>query len=237
MDAPPIIKDNILKLLTQRQNPEHQKKFLESAKSIEHFYRLGSPREHREALWREGAGNYKELYANNILAKRWYELSRRDETYRKWDDEILPAMEAEKRTPEGQTEEAKKRHLELQREFKEKVETTVYRNYPHEARALEAMMGGLYRTHWNISYFGYLKGTYYPSLLGANREDLKLLTTQNKLATDPKGWVKSSDITVPLPRNKQGVTWSKEGILSGEYDKLQPTAKQWYLHTHGPIEE
>ena len=68
-----------------------------------------------------------------------------------------------------------------------------------------------------------------------SREDLKLLTAQHKLATDPKGWVKSSDITVPLPTNKAGVIWSKEGILSGEYDKLQPTAKQWYLHTHGPI--
>jgi len=41
---------------------------------------------------------------------------------------------------------------------------------------------------------------------------------------------------VPLPTNKAGVIWSKEGILSGEYDKLQPTAKQWYLQTHGPIE-
>ncbi len=237
MDAPPIIKDNVFKLLAQRQDPERQKKFLESSKNIDHFYRLGSPREHKQALWREGAGNYKELYANNILARRWYQLSRRDETYRKWDDEILPRIEAEKRTPEGKTEEAKKRHLELQREFKEKVETAVYRNYPHEARAILAMMDGLYRTHWNISYFRYLQRVYYPSLLGANRENLKLLTAQNKLAKEPEGWVRSSDITVPLPRNKGGVIWSKEGILNGEYEKLQPTAKQWYLHTHGPIKE
>jgi hypothetical protein len=238
VDAPPIVKDNVFKLLAQRQDPKHQKKFLESAKNIDHFYRLGSPREHKQPLWREGAGNYKELYANNILAKRWYQLSRRDEIYRKWDDEILPRMEAETNTPEGQTEEAKKRHLALQREFKEKVETAVYRNFPQEARALEAMMSGLYRTHWNISYFRYLQGTYYPTLLGANREDLKLLTAQNELSKNPKGWVRSSDITVPLPRNRAGsAIWSKEGILSGEYDKLQPTAKQWYLHTHGPIEE
>jgi hypothetical protein len=238
VDAPPIVKDNVFKLLAQRQDPEHQRKFLESAKNIDHFYRLGSPREHKQALWREGAGNYKELYAHNILAKRWYQLSRRDETYRKWDDEILPRMEAEKRTPAGQTEEAKKRHLELQREVKEKIETAVYRNFPQEARAIESIMSGLYRTHWNISYFRYLQGTYYPSLLGGNREDLKLLTAQHKLAKDQSGWVTSSDITVPLPRSETGgIIWSKEGILRGEYDKLQPTAKQWYLHTHGPIEE
>ena len=237
MDAPPIIGDNVLKRLAQRQDPENQKEFMESAKEIENFYWLGSPSGHKQPLWREGAGNYRELYANNILAKRWYELSRRDETYRKWDDEILPGIEAEEKTPEGQTEEARKRHIELRREFKEEIEPAAYRNFPHEARALESMMDGLYRTHWNISYFGYLKGHYYPRLLGGDREDLKLLTEQNKLATDPKGWVRSSDITVPLPSNKQGVIWSKEGILSGEYDKLQATAKKWYLHTHGPIGE
>jgi hypothetical protein len=237
MDAPPIIKDNVLKLLAQRQDPEHQKEFLESADKIETFYWLGSPGEHKEPLWREGARNYKELYANNVLAKRWYELSRRDENYRKWDEEILPGIEAEEQTPEGQTAEAKKRHIELRRKFKEEIEPAVYRNFPHEARALEGMMSGIYRTHWNISYFGYLKGHYYPGLLGANREDLKLLIEQNKLAKDPKGWIKSSDITVPLPRNKQGIIWSREGILNGEYDKLQATVKKWYLHTHGPIVE
>ena len=210
---------------------------MESAKRVEEFYRLGSPREHKQPLWREGAGNYKELYANNILAKRWYELSRRDPTYRKWDDEILPGIEAEEKTPEGQTEEAKKRHIELRRKFKEDVETAVGRNFPQEARALEGMMDGLYRTHWNISYFGYLKSHYYPRLLGANREDLKLLTEQNKLAKDGTGWIRSADITVPLPGNKQGVVWSREGILSGEYDKLQPMLRQWYLHTHGAVEK
>jgi hypothetical protein len=99
------------------------------------------------------------------------------------------------------------------------------------------MMSRLYRRHWNISYFGYLKDHYYPSLLGGNREDLKLITAQHKLASDPDGWARSSDITVPLPRNKEGLIWSKEGILSGRYDQLQPAAEQWYLHTHGPIKE
>jgi hypothetical protein len=42
---------------------------------------------------------------------------------------------------------------------------------------------------------------------------------------------------VPLPRNKQGVIWSREGILNGGYDTLQATVKKWYLHTHGPIRE
>lgn len=237
MDAPPIVKDNILKLLAQRQDPNHQQEFMESAQEIEKFYWLGSRSGHKEPLWREGAGNYKELYANNILAKRWYELSRRDATYRKWDDEILPGIEAEEKTPAGQTEEAKKRHIELRREFKEKIEPAAYRNFPHEARALDDMMSGLYRTHWSISYHGYLQSHYYPRLLGGDREDLKLLTEQNKRAKDPKGWVRSSDITVPLPRNNKSVIWSKEGILSGEYDKLQPTVRQWYLHTHGPIRE
>ena len=113
----------------------------------------------------------------------------------------------------------------------------VYRNFPDEARALQSMMSGLYRTHWNISYFRYLQGVYYPSLLGANRENLKLLKAQNALWKGGKGWVKSSDITVPLPRRGKRVTWSRESILSGEYDKLQPALKQWYLHTHGPIGE
>ena len=31
--------------------------------------------------------------------------------------------------------------------------------------------------------------------------------------------------------------WSVEGIASGEYDKLTPYQKQWYLHTYGPIEQ
>ena len=42
-------------------------------------------------------------------------------------------------------------------------------------------------------------------------------------------------VLMPLPRNKAGIIWSKAGILSGEYDKLPAAAKQWYLHTHGPI--
>jgi hypothetical protein len=179
----------------------------------------------------------RELYTKNILGKRWYQLARRDKTYVKWVDEILPAMEAEKRTAEGRTEEAKKRHIALEREFREKIEPLVYANFPEEVRAITGIYNGFYNHHWNLSYFRYLKNVYYPNLLGSNREQLKILTAQNALSKDPKGWVKSSDITVPLPRDKQGVIWSKEGILSGRYDKLQPTAKQWYLHTHGPIEK
>ena len=238
MDAPPIIKDNVFRLLAQRQDPERQKAFLASASSIDDFYKLGSSREPNFYLNRDDARDYAELYTKNTLGKRWYQLSRRDETYCKWVDEILPRMEAEMNTPEGQTEEAKKRHLALQREFKEEVETAVYRNFPQEAAAIEAMISGLYRYHWNLSYFRYLENTYYPNLLGANREDLKLLAAQNELSKDPKkGWVESADITVPLPRNEQGVIWSRQGILNGQYDKLQPAAKQWYLHTHGPIDQ
>ena len=238
MDAPPIIKDNVFRLLAQRQDPERQKAFLASASSIDDFYKLGSSREPSFYLNRDNARDYAELYTKNTLGKRWYQLSRRDETYCKWVDEILPRMEAEMNTPEGQTEEAKKRHLALQREFKEEVETAVYRNFPQEAAAIEAMISGLYRYHWNLSYFRYLENTYYPNLLGANREDLKLLAAQNELSKDPKkGWIKSADITVPLPRYEQGVIWSRQGILNGQYDKLQPAAKQWYLHTHGPIDQ
>ncbi|MFC1601397.1 DUF6055 domain-containing protein [Candidatus Sumerlaeota bacterium] len=235
LDAPPIVGDNVFKLLSQRLDPERQKKLMASASNIDNFYKLGSSGEPNFYLNRDNARNYKELYTKNILGKRWYQLSRRDETYVKWVDEILPAMEAEKNTPEGKTEAAKKRHTELAREFREKIEPAAYRNFPEEAKAIESMINGLYRYHWNLSYFRYLKDTYYPNLLGSQREDLKLLTAQNILSKEPKGWVKSSDITAPLPRDKDGVVWSKEGILSGKYDKLQETAKQWYLHTHGPI--
>jgi hypothetical protein len=237
MDAPPIIKDNVFALLSQRQDPERQKKLLASAKNIDEFYKLGSKREHKEPLYRHGAGNYRELYANNILARRWYKLARRDPVYVKWDDEILPGIQAEKGTPAGRTEEAKKRHVAVEREFREKIEGRVYRNFPDEARALDSMMSGLYRTHWNISYFRYLRGVYYPSLLGANRENLGILKAQNARWKGRKGWVRSSDITVPLPRRGKRVVWSREGIRSGEYYKLQPALKQWYLHTHGPIKQ
>jgi len=236
MDAPPMVGDNVLKRLAQQQDPERQKAFMESAKRVEAFYRLGSPSVHREFWWREDMGNYKELYAKNILLKRWYELSRRDATYRQWDDEILPGIEAEEKTPEGQTEEAIRRHVELRRQFKEEIQPRVFSNFPHEAKALESMLGGLYRTHWNISYFNYLERNYYPRLLGADREELNLATEQNKRANDGTGWIRSADITVPLPRNNEGVIWSREGILSGAYDHLQPALRQWYLHTHGPIE-
>ena len=179
----------------------------------------------------------KDLYENNALGKRWHQLLRRDATYVKWEDEILPKMEAEKMTPEGQTEEAKKRYLELEREFREEIETRIFERYPDEARAIDDMCGGLYRGHWNITYFGYLDRYYYPYLIGSQREELDNITAHNSRSKDPKGWIKSSAITVPLPMNNNIVIWSKEGILSGEYDKLQPTVKRWYLHTHGPIKE
>ena len=236
LDAPPIVGDNVFKLLSQKLDPERAKKLTESAKNINQFYMLGSNVMPNYYMQRSNCRDHEDLYENNALGKRWSQLARRDETYVKWVDEILPRMNAEKETPEGQTEEAKKRHVELEREFKEKIETRIMEQYPDESRAINSMCSGLYRFHWNITYFNYLDDVYYPSLLGSAREDLKLLTAQHKLATDPKGWVKSSDVTVPLPGNKAGVIWSKEGILSGEYDKLQPTAKQWYLQTHGPIE-
>ena len=237
LDAPPIVGDNVFKLLAYRLDPERQKKFIESSGNIDKFYKLGSSGEPTFYMTRYNSRNYKELYSKNALGKRWYQLLRRDEVYVKWVDEILPAMEAEMKTPEGKTEEAKKRHLEIIRKFKREIEPRIMKNFPEEARAIDSMCGGLYRYHWNLSYFGYLKQTYYPNLLGSKREDIKILTAQNKLSKSEKGWVKSSDIIMPLPSNKQGVIWSKEGILSGEYDKLQPTAKQWYLQTHGPIED
>jgi len=237
LDAPPIIGDNVFQLLSQRLDPARLKKLTESAQNINQFYMLGSKVMPNYYMQRSLCRDYRDLYTNNALGKRWHQLLRRDKTYVKWVDEILPRMEAEKKTPEGQTEEAKKRHRELEREFREKIETRIFERYPEEARAINSMCGGLYRYHWNITYFKYLDNVYYPSLLGSKREELKLLTAQNRLSKDPKGWIKSSDVTAPLPRNKKGVIWSKEGVLSGEYDKLQPTAKQWYLHTHGPIEE
>jgi len=237
LDAPPMVGDNVFKLLSQRLDPERLNKLTESAKNINEFYMLGSKQIPNYFMQRSLCRDHKDLYTNNTLGKRWHQLLRRDTVYVKWVDEILPKMEAEKATPEGKTEEAKKRHLELEREFKEKIETRIFEQYPDEARAIDSMCGGLYRYHWNMTYFSYLDKVYYPSLLGSKREDLKLLTAQNTLSKEPKGWLKSSDITVPLPRNKDRVIWSQEGILSGEYDSLQSTAKQWYLHTHGPIEE
>jgi hypothetical protein len=75
------------------------------------------------------------------------------------------------------------------------------------------------------------------------------LRQNNALTNDPDSWVKSEDVTVSVPvitvakRTKEKPEpepqyidlWSAEGILSGEYDKLTPELKQWYLHTHGPI--
>lgn len=237
VDAPPIVGDNVFKLLSQRLDPERQKKLIESAKNINEFYMLGSKRRPNYFMQRSLCADPKDLYENNALGKRWYRLLRRDPTYVKWEDEILPKMEAEKKTPEGQTEDAKKRHLAMEREFKEKIESRIFELYPDEARAIDSMCSGLYRTHWSMSYFGFLDGVYYPSLLGSNREELKTLTLENSRSKDPKGWIRSSDITVPLPGNKEAVVWSKEGILSGAYDKLQPTERQWYLHTQGPIKD
>jgi hypothetical protein len=78
---------------------------------------------------------------------------------------------------------------------------------------------------------------------------MKGLKLNNKLTNDPDSWIKSTDVTVSRPvitlakRTKEKSKtepqyidlWSVEGILSGEYDKLTPELKQWYLHTHGPI--
>jgi len=237
LDSPPIVGDNVFKLLSQRLDPERQKKLSGSAKNISEFYRLGSSRNPNYHMDRAKNYDVKDFSTKNAIGKRWHQLLRRDKTYVKWVDEILPEMEAEKKTPEGQTEEAKKRHVALDREFREKIEPAIMEKYPDEARALTAMYNGLYRTHWNISYFGYLDSHYFAQMLGANREKLDNITVRNKLTKDPKAWIQSTDITEPLPRNKDGIIWSKEGILNGEYDTLQPAAQQWYLRTHGPIEE
>jgi len=103
------------------------------------------------------------------------------------------------------------------------------------------------------SYGRYLDGKYLPaysrSALGIGGENMEGLRLNNKLTNDPDSWVKSSDVTVstpvtnvakptkenPKPEPKHIGLWSAEGILSGEYDKLTPELKQWYLHTHGTI--
>ena len=78
---------------------------------------------------------------------------------------------------------------------------------------------------------------------------MKGLQLNNRLTNDPDSWVTSSDVVVsrpviavatrttdnPKPEPQYIGLWSVEGILSGEYDKLTPELKQWYLHTHGPI--
>jgi hypothetical protein len=102
----------------------------------------------------------------------------------------------------------------------------------------------------------YIDQNYIPAkvsavLGGVGGENLHSVTVYNNLANDPKSWIKSEDITVPMPSlrvrrpRKDGKgqdnvlvePWSVEGIASGEYDKLTPYQKQWYLHTYGPIEQ
>ena len=153
------------------------------------------------------------------------EAVKKDPDYVKWVDEILPKLGKE-------TEE---RRTAMEREFRDKIYQKAV-NSSDESRAIGILAKALWNRHWDCDYGGYFSGQYVPayikSVLGLGRESAKGLKGHNERANDPKSWIKSSDVTVSKPD-----VWSVEGILSGKYDKLTGELRQWYLHTHGPIEE
>ena len=121
----------------------------------------------------------------------------------------------------------------MEREFRDKIyQKAVWSS--DEARAIGNLAKALWNHHWDCDYPGYFNGQYVPayikSVLGLGRDSAEGLKRHNEQANDPDSWIKSSDVTVSKPD-----PWSVEGILSGEYDKLTPELRQWYLHTHGSI--
>ena len=238
LEAPPLVGDTTLALLEKRADPKRGDAIGESAKSIHKFYQLGGSPAKYTWEYKMCKGGF---FEKNKIGIRLHQLLRRDPDYVKWVDEILPTMG--KQTPE--------RRAVMEREWKEIYQKAAVSS--DEATSIQRLAVSLWKTHWAESYGRYLDGKYLPaysrSALGIGGENMEGLRLNNKLTNDPDSWVKSSDVTVstpvtnvakptkenPKPEPKHINLWSVEGILSGEYDKLTPELKQWYLHTHGTI--
>ena len=238
LEAPPLVGDTTLALLEKRADPKRGDAIGESAKSIHKFYQLGGSPAKYTWEYKMCKGGF---FEKNKIGIRLHQLLRRDPDYVKWVDEILPTMG--KQTPE--------RRAVMEREWKEIYQKAAVSS--DEATSIQRLAVSLWKTHWAESYGRYLDGKYLPaysrSALGIGGENMEGLRLNNKLTNDPDSWVKSSDVTVstpatnvakptkenPKPEPKHIGLWSVEGILSGEYDKLTPELKQWYLHTHGTI--
>ena len=246
LEAPPIVKDNILALLEARMDPTRAAPIQEAAMNIFNFYKsegFGKVRPGSGGSWGAPEG----FFTQNLVGRRWMQLARRDADFVKWSDEILPASKTDTK------EEREKK----EREFNEVIRAKATAGRNRDAcRMLDNLAMNLWRTHWDCDYMRYIEGDYIPAkvsaILGsAGGENLYGITVYNNLSKDPKSWIKSEDIMVPYPsarvsrprKNGEGVetvagnVWSVEGILSGEYDKLTPYEKQWYLHTYGPIKQ
>jgi len=246
LEAPPIVKDNILALLEARMDPTRAAPIREAAMNIFNFYKtegFGTVRARSGGTWDAPEG----FFVENLTGRRWMRLTRRDPDWVKWTDEIMPASKNDPKEV---------------REKKEREYNSVIRNkamggrHRDECKMIDGLAMALWRTHWDTDYMGYIDQHYIPAkvsavLGGVGGENLHSVTVYNNLANDPKSWIKSEDITVPMPslrvrrprkdgKGQDNVVvepWSVEGIASGEYDKLTPYQKQWYLHTYGPIEQ
>jgi hypothetical protein len=213
LEAPPIVGDNILALLAKRDDPKQAAAIREAAKKVTDFYQLGgSPAKH---TWNYDLCN-KGFFQRNTLGKRLHQLIRRDPDYVKWVDEILPKL----------GEETQERRTVMEREFHAKIYQKSV-NSSDEARAIGHLAHQLWNAHWRCDYARYLNGEHVPAHI-KSVSGLGMDGARGRL--NPDSWIKSSDVTVSKPD-----LWSVEGILSGEYDKLSPDLRQWYLHTHGPI--
>ena len=224
LEAPPIVKDNILALLETRIDPSRA---VALRKTFD-FYRqdgFGKVRPGSSGSWGAPAA----FFTENIIGRRWVQLARRDADFVKWSDEILPASK----------NDSKMVREKKQREFNDVIRRKAKAGRNRDAcRMLDHVAMALWRTHWDCDYMGYIDRTYIPAMVNAGGETLFSLTVYNNLHNDPKSWIKSEDIVVPTPsKHREGAVWSVEGILSGAYDKLTPDEKQWYLHTHGPIQQ
>jgi len=244
LEAPPIVKDNILALLEARMDPTRAAPLRESAKSIFNFYKtegFGKVRARSGGTWNAPEG----FFVENLTGRRWMQLTRRDPDWVKWTDEIMPAS---KNDPK---EVREKKEREYNGVIRRKATSGRHRD---ECKMIDGLAMALWRTHWDCDYMRYIDQNYIPAkvsavLGGVGGENLHSVTVYNNLANDPKSWIKSEDIIVPMPnvrvrrpridgKGQEDVLvepWSVEGIASGEYDKLTPYQKQWHLHTFGPI--
>ena len=175
------------------------------------------------------------------------QLMRRDPDWVKWTDEIMPASKNDPKEVRQQKER------EYDGAIRQKAGSGRKRD---ECMMLNGLAMALWRTHWDTDYMGYIDKSYMPAKVsavmgGVGGENLHSIAVYNNLANDPKSWIKSEDIIVPMPsirmrrpridgkghENVLVESWSVEAITSGEYDKLTQYQKQWYLHTFGPIKE
>ena len=229
------MKDNILALLDKAADPAVAAPIRESAKTLRGFYAtegFGKVRARSSGMWGMGPN----FFVENLTGRRWMQLTRRDPEWVKWTDEIMPARKSDPK------EVRQKKEREYNKVIRQKAMGGRNRD---ECRAVDSLAWALWRTHWDCDYLGYLERNYIPAkvsaILGVGGESLYGVTVYNNLSKDPKSWIKSEDIIVPMPSERRGKMvvnpWSVEGITSGEYGKLTPYEKQWYLHTFGPIKK